>query len=267
LPSTPPTTAPATTPAGAVVGGLIGLDLLDAAATVAAGARGQRQQEGQEHVNNNAIVFLLIVYIQMAGISPVFQYVIRCRDAELARRLDVQLLDHAVLGVQREALGAQAHAEGRGVQLQAERLGEGAVAVGQHVQAFGHLLVLRPRAHHEGVVDRQAGDVDAALGELGHVLHVTGRCLAEQVGVKAPGTANISTLRPSKSSWVSMACTPSFSVFSVASGSGLLPRWSCLNPRLSLVGNHLKRCRAASLPVPARAGNWPVGQAGRGARV
>ena len=36
-----------------------------------------------------------------------------------------------------------------------------------------------------------------------------GRCLAEQVGVKAPGTENSTTFLPLKISSVLIACTPS----------------------------------------------------------
>ena len=44
---------------------------------------------------------------------------------------DVERLDHAVFGVQRKTLGAQAHAERGGVELQAQGLGERAVAIGK----------------------------------------------------------------------------------------------------------------------------------------
>src|SRR3546814_1043876 len=82
-----------------------------------------------------------------------------------------------------KALGAHAHAEGTCVHFQPQRARELAVAVGQHQQAFGCVLALAPGLHHERVVDRHAGHLDALgaelvemLDEAGQVLLGTGRC-------------------------------------------------------------------------------------------
>ena len=74
-------------------------------------------------------------------------------------------------------LARRAHAVGAGVQFQAERAGEVAVAVGQHHQAVGHVLALAPGLHHERVVDRHARHLDALAAELVEVLHEAGQVL------------------------------------------------------------------------------------------
>src|SRR5205814_4197016 len=50
------------------------------------------------------------------------------------------------------------------IELETERLGIGAAAVRHHSYLAGSLLILRPRAHDEGVVDRHAENVVDALG-------------------------------------------------------------------------------------------------------
>src|SRR3546814_18139590 len=77
-----------------------------------------------------------------------------------------------------EALRAGAEADAGGVEFQAERLGEGSVAVGQQLHLVADLLVPAPGIHHEGVVDRHAGDgVDPFGLELGRLLHEAGQVL------------------------------------------------------------------------------------------
>ena len=91
--------------------------------------------------------------------------------------------DHAVLDDHRIALRARAHAEARAVQLQADRLGEVAVAVGQHQHVVADALVLAPGLHHEHVVDRDAGDGVDALGlQVGGVLLEAGQVLGRAGG-------------------------------------------------------------------------------------
>src|SRR4029078_9291877 len=69
-------------------------------------------------------------------------------DLELARRLDVERLDDAVLDEHRIALRANAHAARRQGEGQAGRLGEVGAAVGHHADLPRRLLVARPSAHH-----------------------------------------------------------------------------------------------------------------------
>src|SRR5690606_2757069 len=94
-----------------------------------------------------------------------FQHVLGARDLELARCLDEQVLDHAVLGIEGEALAADAHAVAAGVHLQAHRASEVGVAVRQQLQALGHAQALAPGLHHERIVYRHAGDLDAEFAE------------------------------------------------------------------------------------------------------
>src|SRR6478672_5320309 len=80
-------------------------------------------------------------------------------DLELARRLDVESLDDAVFHQHRIALRANAHAARGQVERQAGRLGEVGAAVGHHADLAGRLLVARPGAHDERIVDRNAPDL------------------------------------------------------------------------------------------------------------
>src|SRR3546814_19714609 len=74
-----------------------------------------------------------------------------------------------------EALRAGAEADAGGVEFQAERLGEGSVAVGQQLHLVADLLVPAPGIHNDGVVDRHAGDgVDPFGIALGRLLHEAG---------------------------------------------------------------------------------------------
>ena len=92
------------------------------------------------------------------------QHRVGVADFELARRLDVQRLDHAVDDQHRVALRAGAHARCRAVQCQAHRGRELGTAVGHHAHFAGGLLIASPCAHHEGVIDRQAPDLIDAGG-------------------------------------------------------------------------------------------------------
>src|ERR1700744_4048592 len=97
-----------------------------------------------------------------ASALELLQDVIGGRHLELARRLDIDMLSLAVLDDEGEALAARSHAEARSVQLQSERLGVLAVAVGEHQDLVADVARLAPRVHHENVVDGGAGNgVDA----------------------------------------------------------------------------------------------------------
>ena len=73
-----------------------------------------------------------------------------------------------------------------------------------------HALVLGPGVQHEGVVHRDAGDHIHALGLQGvRLLDEGGQVLAEQVGVKAPGTPNSTAVLPPKISSVEVSFGPS----------------------------------------------------------
>src|SRR5690606_33250245 len=99
-----------------------------------------------------------------------------------AVRLDIEGGDHAVVDDHGVALGAGTHAEAGGVELKANGLGELAGAVGEQEQVLC-ILGLAPGAHHEGVVDGDAGHGVDALGlDLVHVHHVAGH-----VGVGTTG--------------------------------------------------------------------------------
>src|SRR3546814_15946606 len=62
-----------------------------------------------------------------------------------------------------EALAARAHAEFAAIHLEAHRLGEVAIAVGQHRHLAVAARALAPGAHHKSVVDGRAGDFIDAL--------------------------------------------------------------------------------------------------------
>src|SRR4051812_4056576 len=92
--------------------------------------------------------------------------------AIFAWSLDVELLDHAVVDDHRIALRTLAHAVFASVHLEPERLGEGAIAVGEHGDVAG-AVTLVPGLHDEWVVDRNAGDlVDALAFELACFLDI-----------------------------------------------------------------------------------------------
>src|SRR6185295_19988326 len=76
------------------------------------------------------------------------QHRLRVGDFELAGRLDVDLLHHAIVHDHREALAARAHAAAVEVELEAELLRVVGAAVGEEADLAAGLLVARPRAHH-----------------------------------------------------------------------------------------------------------------------
>src|SRR5664279_4749920 len=79
-------------------------------------------------------------------------------DLELARCLDVEHPDDAVLDEHRVALRANAHAARGQVEGQTGRLREAGAAVGHHADLACGVLVAAPGAHDEGVVDGDAPD-------------------------------------------------------------------------------------------------------------
>src|SRR3546814_4027918 len=66
-------------------------------------------------------------------------------------------LHHAVVDEHRIALRTDAEAARRQVEFHADRLGELARAVSQHLDLVAGILLLAPGPHDKGVVDRQAG--------------------------------------------------------------------------------------------------------------
>src|SRR6185437_10694814 len=86
--------------------------------------------------------------------------------AIFAWRLDVELLDGAVVDDHRIALRTLAETELASVHGQSNRLGEVAVAVGDHGDIAAS-VALAPGGHDERVIDRNAGDfVDALVLQL-----------------------------------------------------------------------------------------------------
>src|SRR5262245_42480556 len=84
-------------------------------------------------------------------------------DARL--RLDVEARDDAVLEHGCIALRPQAQTYRTAVELETHRLGELAVAVGEHQDLVADALFLAPGVHDPGVVHRDAGDASDALLE------------------------------------------------------------------------------------------------------
>ncbi|MNX99780.1 hypothetical protein D3C86_1322470 [compost metagenome] len=115
--------------------------------------------------------------------GDVVQHRVGVRDLErVARlfRLDKHLGHHAVLDQHRIAPAALAKAQVGLVHQHAHAVGEFTVAVGNHGDVLG-LLVLRPLVHHEGIVHGHAQDgVHALLGE-----HRRQFVVARQVGGRA----------------------------------------------------------------------------------
>src|SRR5215212_1890635 len=71
--------------------------------------------------------------VRLRRTSDLCQRMLSAGHVELALRFDVDVLDDAVVDDQREALATRTHAKAGGIQLQTERLGVVAIAVGQHV--------------------------------------------------------------------------------------------------------------------------------------
>src|SRR5207302_6993196 len=80
-------------------------------------------------------------------------------DLDLAgRRLEIELLDYAVLDQHRIALGADAEPVAGSVELHADRLGEFGVAVGEKHGFIALVGVALPGIHDKGVIDRDDRD-------------------------------------------------------------------------------------------------------------
>src|SRR5688572_19823091 len=137
--------------------------------------------------------------VTLCIVSELLQHGARVGDLELARRFDVELLDHAVIHQHREALHAVTHAARVEVELEAERLGPRAAAVAQEAHLAERLLVAAPVRHHEGVVGRDAPDLAHAfflqrvvvLHVARHVLRRAGR----GVGARQPEDRDLLALR------------------------------------------------------------------------
>src|SRR5204863_2499432 len=69
-------------------------------------------------------------------------------------RLEIELLDYAVLDQHRIALGADAESIAGSVELHADRLGEFGVAVGEKYGFIALVGVALPGIHDKGVIDR-----------------------------------------------------------------------------------------------------------------
>src|SRR6185437_6508327 len=111
--------------------------------------------------------------VRSAAISVLecLQHRVGARHFEAAGLLDVERLDDAVVDHHRVALRALAHAVAGAVHLEPDGAREVAIAVGEHLHLAVGLLILAPSVHHEGVVDREAGDgIDAFLLEGGRLL-------------------------------------------------------------------------------------------------
>src|SRR5690606_15683185 len=106
-------------------------------------------------------------------------------DFELARGLDVQLLDHAVLQQGGVALRSHAHAAGVEVELQAQRPRPVRRSVGEHAHPAGGVLLAAPGAHHEGIIAGDAPDfVDALVFERLRAFDVARQVLGRTCGRK-----------------------------------------------------------------------------------
>src|SRR3546814_4974026 len=82
----------------------------------------------------------------MAKPSKLFQHMLGGRDLIIARRFDIQFLNHAIIDDHGETLAACTQAEAAAVHFQSHGLGEVAIAVSQHRDlAFG-VIRLRPRS-------------------------------------------------------------------------------------------------------------------------
>src|SRR5690606_3660533 len=116
-------------------------------------------------------------WLPAASGRDVLQHVVGRRHAELARRLDEQLADDAVLGVQGEAARADAHAIAAGVHFKAQGTGEVGIAVGDQLQAVRCIQGAAPGLQHERVVDRHADHVHATAAEFVEALDEAGQVL------------------------------------------------------------------------------------------
>src|SRR3569832_2594056 len=100
------------------------------------------------------------------------QHVLCAGNTKCTSFLDVELLNNSIVNNHSVTLAALAHAEARAVHLKAHRLGEVAIAIGQHADLAVRLLILAPGVHHERVIDGDAGDFVDALGlQCVEILH------------------------------------------------------------------------------------------------
>src|SRR4051812_41141736 len=89
--------------------------------------------------------------------------------------LDIQLLDRSVVHDHRIALRALPHAKLAAVEGEPKRVGEGAVAIGQHRDVERPVAIV-PCRHDEGVIDRNAGDlIEAFALQLLRLLDIGGQ--------------------------------------------------------------------------------------------
>src|SRR5271168_5501411 len=78
------------------------------------------------------------------GALELLEYVVGRGNFELARCFNVHLSRNAILYDDGEALAAGTHSEFAAVELESQRLGVGAVAVGQHQDLVADAAVLAP---------------------------------------------------------------------------------------------------------------------------
>ena len=127
-------------------------------------------------------------------------------DVKPAGGLDHQVGDLAVLGDEGEALAAHAEAAADQIEFQAKGAGEGARAVGKHDDLVVH--VPQAPTTTAAFTERQAMVSTPFALMASAYCTKPGRCLALQVGVKAPGTAKSATRLPLKRSSVEISCGP-----------------------------------------------------------
>ena len=122
--------------------------------------------------------------------SELTQHGFRVAHLELAGLLDIQSFDEPILDEHGVAQRADTHATCGQILVKSEGLGIGRAAVGHHADLARGLLRLPPRAHHKGVVDRQAPHLVHALGpDLVMVRDVTGHVLGRACRRKGAGQA------------------------------------------------------------------------------
>src|SRR5579883_24097 len=103
--------------------------------------------------------------------SERLEHGLRARHLEGAGLLDIEQLDGPVIDEHGVALRALAETIAAAIELEPDRAGEVAIAVGEHLDLALDLLLLAPGIHDEGVVHREAGDrIDALCPELVRLL-------------------------------------------------------------------------------------------------
>src|SRR3546814_5524086 len=105
--------------------------------------------------------------------SKLFQHMLGGRDLIIARRFDIQFLNHAIIDDHGETLAACAQAEAAAVHFQSHGLGEVAIAVGEHRNlAFG-VIRLRPCAQDKNVIDGGTGRSEENTSELQSLMRIS----------------------------------------------------------------------------------------------